>query len=179
MSFRGGRSGSHPAGKPDQLAPGPSGRIRAQADGLGHELPGLLLAFARAIPAVEGFPPRMHGQTQLGPAQILGNGPEIPMQRRLFIQGAGIKLHHQPAPWPGVVEGAVSESPVETPPAGAGHGTGDHQTAPVGLSPARPAPGPCRSGMPGGQAKPFRIGQKSIEPLHRALLRRLYRAAVE
>ena len=103
MSFRGGRRGSHPAGKPNQLAPGPSGRIRAQADGLGHELPGLLLAFARAIPAVEGFPPRMHGQPQLGPAQILGDGFEIPMERRLFIQGAGIELNHQPAPGPGVV----------------------------------------------------------------------------
>jgi hypothetical protein len=179
MSFRGGRRGPHPAGEPDQLAAGPSGRVRAQPHSLGHELPGLLLALARAIPAMEGFPPRMHGQTQLGPAQRLGNGLEMPMERRLFIEAAGIKLDHQPAPGPGVIERAVSESPIESAPACAGHWTRDHQTAPVGLSPARPAPGPSRAGMPRGDAKPFRIGQQSIEPLHRALLRRLHRAAMK
>ncbi len=103
MGFRSGRSGSHPSGEPDQLAPGPSGRVRAQADGLGHQFPGLLVAMAGPIPAMEGFAARMHSQTQLGPAQCLGDGLEIPMERRLFIQGAGIELHHQPAPGPGVV----------------------------------------------------------------------------
>ena len=174
-----GRHGSHPAGEPDQLAAGPSGWIRAQPHGLGHQLPGLLFALAWPIPAVQGFAPRMHGQPQPWPAHRLGGDAQIPMERRLLVDGAGIELHHQPAPGAGVVERTVSQSPVEPASAGAGHGAGHHQPAAGGIAPTRPAPGPSRAGVPFGETKPFRIGQQRAQPLHRALLWRRHRAAVE
>ena len=73
----------------------------------------------------------------------------------------------------------MRESPVESASAGAGHGAGHHQPATGGIAPTRPAPGPSRAGVPFGEAKPFRIGQESAQPLHSALLRRRHRAAVE
>lgn len=109
--------------------------------------------------------PGVHRKTQRWPPKALRLGVEVPVQSRLFVNGALIELKHYPAPGASVAEAPGGRAAVLGGAEPGGHGVGNHQRSVL----REPAPfwtALCGGGLRvgGAEANKLRRPEQSFDP---------------